>query len=150
MNFNSMDEALNFAIQEEQNASDFYNDLAEKVGHQHMKDVFYGFAKEEQGHKAKLQALKSGEHTLPTNSKVVDMKVGENLVEVNLSAELDYQEALIIAMKAEKNAYRLYSQLAAASDDSSLKELFLSLAQEEARHKLRFETEYDDNILKEN
>ena len=31
-----------------------------------------------------------------------------------------------------------------------MRELFLSLAQEEAKHKLRFEIEYDDMILTEN
>ncbi|MEA2029999.1 MAG: ferritin family protein [candidate division Zixibacteria bacterium] len=150
MKFNSMNEALDFAIQEEQKATDFYNDLAEKVSHQHIKDVFLEFAKEEQGHKAKLQRVKSGKYVMPSNSKVQDMKIGDSLVEINLSAEIDYQDALIIAMKSEKNSYRLYTQIAEAIDDSDLKKLFLDLAQEEAKHKLRFETEYDDNFLKEN
>jgi hypothetical protein len=30
-----------------------------------------------------------------------------------------------------------------------LRDTFLGLAQEEARHKLRFEVEYDDDVLKE-
>ncbi|MCP4711824.1 MAG: rubrerythrin, partial [Planctomycetes bacterium] len=53
-------------------------------------------------------------------------------------------------MKAEKAAYKLYSNLATAVDDPALKETLLGLAQEEAKHKSRFEIEYDDNILKDN
>ena len=47
-------------------------------------------------------------------------------------------------MKAEKAAYKLYHELATATDDKALKETLMGLAQEEAKHKLRFEIEYDE------
>ena len=53
------------------------------------------------------------------------------------------------AMKEEKAAFRLYSDLADRTDNAAAKEVLLMLAQEEAKHKLRFEIEYDDNILRE-
>jgi rubrerythrin len=53
-------------------------------------------------------------------------------------------------MKAEKAAYTLYNSLAEATDNGELKKLFLMLAQEEAKHKLRFEVEYDEVVLAEN
>jgi rubrerythrin len=53
-------------------------------------------------------------------------------------------------MKKEKEAFRLYTTLADFTDDPILKDTFHGLAQEEAKHKLRFEVEYDDNILTEN
>ena len=53
-------------------------------------------------------------------------------------------------MKEEKAAFKLYSDLATKTTDSEFKQMFLMLAQEEAKHKLRFEIEYDDNILQEN
>ena len=40
--------------------------------------------------------------------------------------------------------------LAERVDDENLKNLMLGLAQEEAKHKLRFEIEYDERILGEN
>jgi rubrerythrin len=40
--------------------------------------------------------------------------------------------------------------LADATDNAAVRDLFLVLAQEEAKHKLRFELEYDEHILKEN
>ena len=52
-------------------------------------------------------------------------------------------------MQKEKAAYRLYQDLGRQCDDPELKEVFRFLAQEEAAHKLMFETEYDD-LLSEN
>ncbi len=63
---------------------------------------------------------------------------------------MDYQNALILAMKKEKAAYRLYLNLAAVAEAEELTNIFLYIAQEEAKHKLRFEIEYDDVVLKEN
>ena len=150
MRLSTVDEILDFAIQKEQDAADFYNSLAGKMDREHMKKVFEGFAREEMGHKSKLQAVKEGRLLLTAQKKVTDLKIGDNLVEVELSDELDYQQALILAMKAEKAAYKLYHDLAEATDNAELKEILHSLAQEEAKHKLRFEVEYDDVILTEN
>ena len=63
---------------------------------------------------------------------------------------MELQDALIVAMKAEKAAFKLYSDLAEAAGDANTRNLFQSLAQEEARHKLRFEIEYDNYVYKEN
>jgi ferritin-like protein len=115
-----------------------------------MKDVFIGFSKEEMGHKAKLQAVKDGKKLNLPGQKIMDLKIGDHLVTQEPAGDMDYQQALIVAMKAEKAAYTLYTSLAEATDNDEVRTLFLSLAQEEAKHKLRFEVEYDDVILKHN
>jgi rubrerythrin len=53
-------------------------------------------------------------------------------------------------MKKEKAAFKLYTDLATSVSDENLRSVFKMLAQEEAKHKLRFEIEYDENILSEN
>mgnify|MGYP003573269107 CR=1 FL=1 len=148
----SVDEILDFAIGEEQAASDFYTNLASKMEKPAMKQIFEGFAKEEQGHKAKLEGVKSGKKLISSAEKVADLKIGDYLVEVEEEnpEKLDYQQALIIAMKKEKAAFRLYSDLASKTADAGVKDILLGLAQEEAKHKLRFEVEYDDFVLAEN
>lgn len=150
MNLKSVDEILDFAIEKEEDAAQFYTDLADRVDKAHMKKVFASFAKEEQGHKAKLMGIKQGKFAMPSKEKVMDLKIGDNLVNVELKPNLDFQDALILAMKAEKAAYKLYNDLSEATDDDSARNLFLSLAQEEAKHKLRFEIEYDNYAYKEN
>ena len=146
----SVDEILDFAINGEQEASDWYTDLAGKVSQDWMKKVFLGFAKEELGHKAKLESIKAGNKLFPAQKKVLDLKLSDYLVDAEVSADLSYQDALILAMKKEKAAFKLYSDLAASTDDEGLRNTLLSLAHEEANHKLRFEVEYDDHILIEN
>ena len=150
MEFDSVDGALDFAIENEQAASDFYTELASKMEKPHMRKIFEGFAAEEMGHKATLEAVKGGKKGKLSKAKVLDLKMADYLVEEQPSASMDYQSALILAMKQEKAAFRLYTDLAASTDDKNIRELFLGLAQEEAKHKLRFEVEYDDEFLRDN
>ncbi len=144
------DEILDFAIKNEEEAAELYTGLAARAEKPWMKTVFEGFAKEEQGHKAKLEGVKKGHQLKLADKQIVDLKIGDYLIDVEPSPDLDYQDALIIAMKAEKAAFKLYSDIANQATDPAIRELFHALAQEEAKHKLRFEVEYDEYVLKEN
>ena len=150
MKLDSVDKVLDYAIEKEEDAAQFYTDLAGKMKTPQMKQVFLGFADEEKGHKRKLESVKKGKRMVSAEKKIMDLKIGDHLVDIALDSNLDYQEALIVAMKAEKAAYKLYMDLASTTADAELQNLFLGLANEEAKHKLRFEIEYDDVILKEN
>jgi len=146
----SVDEILDFAITQEEQAAQFYTDLAGKMDRQWMSKIFKDFAQEEVGHKNKLLDIKAGKRLIAAEKKVLDLKIGDYLTDVEPSAGMDYQQALIVAMKKEKKAFKMYTDLAAATDDEGLQAVFLSLAQEEAKHKLRFEVEYDDFVMTEN
>jgi len=155
MDAGNLEEILDFAIKEEQEAHDFYADLAKKAERPGMQGLFTQFSKEELGHKRKLEGMKKslkagGTAPAAPKQKVADLKIGDYLVDVDPSGNLSYQDALIIAMKKEKAAFHLYTDLAAIADDPQAAQIFESLAQEEAKHKLRFEIEYDDVILLEN
>lgn len=149
--FKTLDDILDFAIKEEQMAADFYTALAAKMPRQQMKNTFEQFALEEIGHRTKLEAIKTGQKLQFSANKVADLKIGDYLTDVDTTrTDISYQEALIIAMKKEKAAFKLYTDLSEVATDGPSRELFLMLAQEEAKHKLRFEVEYDSNILTEN
>ena len=141
---------IEFAIEKEVEAYEFYTEMASKAKAPAMKKVFEEFAKEEMGHKNKLEGMKKGNVNLSSGKPVADLKISDYTVEVDPDVEVDYQHALIIAMKKEKAAFRLYMDIAETVADDNLKSMFKSLAQEEAKHKLRFELEYDQNILSEN
>ncbi|HPZ10243.1 MAG TPA: ferritin family protein [Candidatus Eremiobacteraeota bacterium] len=149
--FKSVDDILDFAIKNEQEASDFYITLSDKMRNPTMKKIFLEFAQEEMGHKVKLLEMKAGKLLLKAGEKVLDLKISDYIdTKVEIKDTLEYQDALIIAMKKEKLAFKLYSDLAAQTDNEALKAILLAIAQEEARHKLRFELEYDDLIFSEN
>ncbi|MBM4048203.1 MAG: rubrerythrin [Planctomycetes bacterium] len=149
-NLKSVNEILDFAIKREEEAVKFYKGLARKVDRPWMKETLDDFAREEQGHKAKLQAVKKGKLLLSATEKVADLKIGDYLVDVEPTRDMNYQQILILAMKKEKAAFKLYTDLAASTDKAELRVTLLSLANEEAKHKLRLEVEYDDYVMKEN
>lgn len=150
-NFQSVNNVLDFAIEKEAEAQEFYLEWAGKLEATHLKELFRNFAGEEQKHKEKLERVRSGS-TFKANStaKVTDLKIVDYLVDIVPTPDMDYQEALIIAMRREKSSFKLYNDLAAMSGDEDMRNLFLALAQEEAKHKLRLETEYEKDIYREN
>lgn len=150
MKFESIDQILDFAIEKEEDAAQFYTDLAARMEKPHLKRVFVDFALEKKSHKAKLELVKAGQLELSKPEAIMNLKLAEMVSDVDLEGSFDYQKALIAAMKNEKASYKLYTDLAELTDDEKVKSVFLSLAQEEAKHKLRFEIEYDETILTEN
>ncbi len=148
--FTTIDEILDFAIGEEQAAVDFYLHLAAQSVNQQTRRIFEEYAEEEMRHKANLIAVKENGHFTLPEAQVKDLKIAEYLVDVKPTPGMSYQDALILAMKKEKAAYRMYTKLAEKATDSAMKSLFQRLAAEESKHKLAFEIEYDDFILREN
>ena len=148
--FKTVDEILDFAIEAEQKAVDFYNELSERIKNEEMKTVFLEFAQEEVKHKAKLKKIKEERIFDIPSEKIADLKISDYVDHVVIKPDMSYQEALIVAMNREKASFNLYTRLSGKTDNPQLKEMFLSLAQEESKHKLRFEMEYDDFVLREN
>jgi len=148
--FQSAEEILDFAIGEEEKAQKFYLEMSEKVKNPAMAKTFKEFAAEESRHRVQLQRVKDGRKALLASEKMPDLKISDYLSEVEPSPDMDYQDALALAMQNEKAAFKLYQNLAQVTPSAELQELFLALAQEEAKHKLRLELEYDEHILGEN
>ncbi len=146
----SLDDILDFAIQQEQAAADFYIKLSSNMKHEPMRGIMEGFAEEELRHKKKLIAIKERGATTIVNDQVTpDLKMGDYLVDVKLTDDMGYEDALVVAMKMEKKAFQLYTDMAIMAEDESIKKSLLTLANEEAKHKLHFEIKYDD-LIKEN
>lgn len=148
--FNNLDDILDFAIEMEQNSIEFYNNLAQRTKTNDMKETFYNFVEEEIKHKAKLLKIKEEKIFTLGQEKVNELNIADYLEKTEEKDDMTYQEALILAMKREKAAFKLYTKLANQTTDPEFVKLFLSLAQEESKHKLMFEIEYDEVILKEN
>ena len=151
MAFDTTEKVLDFAINEETQAVKFYKDLASKMNNQTMKQVFLDFADEEAKHKQKLEDVKAGK-IAPADftQPIPDLKIADYIIDVEPDADMSYQSALAIAMKKEKSAYALYMKLADSTANLEIKNIFKSLAHEEANHKLRFELEYDEMIFEGN
>lgn len=148
--FNSIDDILDFAIGLEQDAVDFYKELAKNAVTPDMRVVFEQFAREEITHKTRLIDVKDKGLFDAGPDTVTDLQIGDYLVSIKPSPGMSYRDALVLAMKREKAAFRLYMDLSERAPGQEMKKLFLSLAVEESKHKLRFELEYDEYILRDN
>jgi len=91
-------------------------------------------------------ALDNAETTL----KDAEKTLADTKAQAKQNLDQAYQDALVVVMNKEKAAYKLYTSLAKMAPTEETKSLFQKLALEEANHKLQFETEYDDNIMKDN
>ena len=140
----SYDEFLQLAIDNEVEAYNFYLALADRVEDQRIRVAFEELAKEELEHKAKLEleVMKTGKTiaveqnpTRPERSYIVSNDPSP--------LDMDYKDMLMLGMAKEEAAFRAYVNLAASVHDEKSREVLLALAEEEVRHKLRFQTEYD-------
>ncbi|MHC4543325.1 MAG: ferritin family protein [Planctomycetota bacterium] len=145
--FESYDEILELAIAREEDASKFYLALAARVQRPEMRKVFEELAGEELEHKAKLEleVMKTGR--VVTAMQDVDIGIERAVGFNKADLDMDYKDVLIIAMQKEESAFKLYVDLAGRVTNEDSKETLLALAQEEVKHKLRFEMEYE-NLLK--
>ena len=150
MDKKEFDSIIEFAISREQEAVEFYQDLQEMARFKEKKDFLKELENMERGHITILENIRTKKLEDIEVAKVRDLKISNYLVESAPTKDLTYQDILIIGMKREEKANELYSRLANDAINADVKKLFEKLASEEAKHKLFFETIYDEEILKEN
>ena len=78
------------------------------------------------------------------------MKISNYVVDMEPAPDMTYQDIIIMAMKREEAANKLYTAMAEKVGNEEIKKLFQKLASEEAKHKLHFEKIYDKEILTDN
>ena len=143
-------EVIDFAIDGEKEAVKFYSELQQKTKFNARKIMLKELENMEMGHVVILENIRSRGIGNVTVKEVTNLNISEYIVDVKPYEDMTYQDILIIAMKKEEQAMKLYSNLAGNFQGSELETLFLKLASEEAGHKLQFETLYDEHVLKEN
>ncbi|TFG45608.1 MAG: rubrerythrin [Candidatus Brocadiia bacterium] len=133
---------MNFAIAKEAEAYDFYTNLADSVKKPDIKETILDFAEQELEHKEALESLKAG-GDWPESEQAGSIDLADYIVNLTYDPDMTYLNALAVAIKKEDAANRLYRELARLTDNIAFKNVFNLLAQQEARHRLRFELEYD-------
>jgi rubrerythrin len=146
MGFKTFAEVISFAVMREDESQEFYRELAAKTDDLFMQELFTDFAEEEQNHKRTLMNLNAGGLERIFEGivhRIDDLNVAETLAEVAPAYGMDFKDLLVIAMKREEISQRLYSFLAETAEDNDVSLLFVGLAKEEAKHKLRIERTYN-------
>ncbi len=143
-NLETIEQVLEFAIERENEACVFYQTWADKSDDPTLNKVFLGLSEQERQHSEKLTAIRKG-HTVFRfkDTRFPKIHLLDFVVEARLGPDLTLEDALALAMQREKVSYRLYLELAAEAEEESLVNVFISLAHEEANHRVRLEVEYD-------
>ncbi len=143
-------EVIDFAVEREKEAVQFYVDLQEVAKFAAQKVMLGELADMERGHIRVLESIRQQGGTEKAVASVPNLQISEYLVPAKPTAEMTYQDIIITAMKREEKSKALYENLASKIDDEELSAMLLRIAAEEAQHKLRFEKIYDEEILKDN
>ncbi|MCP4671676.1 MAG: rubrerythrin, partial [Desulfobacula sp.] len=101
MKFGSVDEILNFAIDREKEAVEFYASLADQATRASLKETFVNFSKEEEKHVALLSDISSNKEKIDAYEfkKIADLKISDYMVEKEYEEGMPMPEILKVAMK---------------------------------------------------
>jgi len=143
--FKTFAEVISFAVMREEESHEFYKHLSEKTTDPFLKILFSDFAKEELRHKQVLLELETEPLEKMLNS-ILDEQINLGTTKhrklVSPDPNMEFSDSLILAMKREEKAFKLYSLLAEISDDDEISVLFLGLANEENQHREKIEKTY--------
>ena len=151
MSFQSFEQVLDFAINHEIAAAEFYDQAGQQEAVSGVKAMFRELAAEERKHQGLLENFKRDRSRLEKYEYkwIPDLKRSDYLVEMEYEKGMLYADILRLAMKREEASLKLYNQFLEKAEDEEVVQLFKTLAQEEAGHKLKLETEYDDYMAKQ-
>ena len=148
MKFENLEAIIDFAIDKEIEAAEFYEMASKEESFSGAKQMLSEFAHEERKHQSLLEKFKTG----GIDSSISDYKLkwikdirrSDYLVDLDYQEGMPYNDLLLLAMKREEKALKLYNDLLKEVETDEAKKLFQMLCQEEAKHKLKLETLYDD------
>lgn len=141
-------EIIKFAIDKEIKSYNFYTNASQVAKYSGAKDLFSDLAQQEVGHRKMLEKLDLKKIAQAKIEKVPDLKISDYIVDAEFKPDIPYADILRIAIKMEERALKLYNNMNQSNQDENLKKVFSLLSNEEAKHKLRLEKIYDDEILK--
>lgn len=150
MEQNDLREAIEFAIEKEQEAADWYNDLAGNVKMKAIAEELKKMAAVEEGHRDRLKSMDVNAYTKTEVKPGIDLKIADYMVDKEPTPDMSWQDLLQIAMRRELAAMNLYTDLSKLTPDPATKQFFENLAAEEEGHKLFFEKTWDDEVLTDN
>ncbi len=146
MKLDTFEDIVREAIRKEADAAAFYQMASERAKPGSDK-MFKELAEEERGHKKMLEEMDMAKLKSYQLREVPDLKISDHLEDIPYSSDMDYPDILRYAMRSEEKSRNFYLRSAETCGDPDLRKLFQMLAQEEAKHKLKFEKMYEDDVL---
>jgi rubrerythrin len=142
--FESYEAIVQFGILKERQANRFYLAMAQRVADEGIRGLFKELAAEELEHRAnlELELMKMG-IVVDTAPDTDEIDESDYIISDSPRLDMDLRDVLELAVAKEDAAFRLYIEMGAKAKSEESKDVIAAMAQEEARHKMRFEAELD-------
>jgi len=152
MSFENINDALEFAIEQEKLWSAIYRTHAHRSQSRNIKMLLDELADTEERHEKQLMQFKASKDfdLFPNNGSIKDLHIGDSAEKVALNDSSSIEDVFHYAMKAEEEAYTLYNILSDIELDDECRVFFSALAEEEKKHKFNLEKEYESTVMKDN
>jgi rubrerythrin len=143
--FDSLQSIVTFAVQREQEAVDFYGTLANVAAIPSVADELRRIRRAEEGHRDRLLAMDvaTAAASMPAAEGV---RISDYVVTAEPNPGMIWHDVVKIAIEREQASFSLYAALGRLAGDSAAKELFETLAGEEAGHRAYFQKLYDEHL----
>ena len=156
----SFEEVISYAISRETQAANFYEIYGQKAEKLATKSMFKELAAEEKKHKKLLEGLTINQLKNFKPLKLEDLGLSLIIKDAKFSQDMEYADALRMAIKREEESINLYLVLAEQTlkdetacktpeERNQLKKLFDFLVEQEKQHKNELEAEYETVVLKD-
>lgn len=151
MEYESLKEIIEQAIEKEREAFSVYSYAAKKFADPSLKKLFEFLSHEELKHQEILKKFDvsevEGGVIVPSfsDSRMVDFLVDKPLENID-----SIQDVFIFGMKRERLAQQFYENVAESFKGTPAEKLLRKLADEEKKHLDKLETIYDEKIISEN
>jgi len=146
MKFTSVLDILKFSISKEQASVRFFQDLASKAEDPMTRSLLEVLVQKEQEHVAELEFEMEKLGCAVDSSKIQNDTIfrwDERLDEDEAVRDMNFVQALVLAIQKERAAFRLYIQIMTTVKDQELSAVLMELAEEEMRHVIELEQQYE-------
>lgn len=148
--FQTLTDVLRLAIGMEVMANQLYVELARRSTNSGMKTVFLNLADEELIHKSRLENIQDGIAETLGDIEFSETEILAYTRAFYLPEEMNYKDAVELAMRKEKDSFSLYTLLADSVEEPDVREIFDYLAGQERDHEMTYKEEYERICLSEN
>jgi len=149
MKFKSLPEVLRFAISKERASVRFYQEMLKLAINPATRALFEVLIQRERDHveALELEMNKFG-YTVDAQAGRFDSEFvwEERMDNDEIIHDMSFIEGLALGIQKERAAFRLYSMLLGVVQDEEFSKVLMDLAEEEMRHVLQLEREYESMI----
>src|SRR5512147_2205004 len=111
MDLKQYGEIIQFAIEKEKGAFNFYTKASQVAKYSGARELFIDFSKEEEKHRKLLEEVTLEKIDQLKVETVPDLKISDYMVDVEFRPDLSYADILRLAMKMEERSLKLYTDL---------------------------------------